>query len=103
MKTRMTPTPTWPTALPPAARPHLRPAHPRPMPPALDQSSCPQRDSAGAAAGVWSIVQPWGASNTFTWTPPATAGDYVIEVLVRNTGANEDPYDAYIDVPYTLR
>jgi hypothetical protein len=56
-----------------------------------------------SAAGVWSIVQPWGASNTFTWNPPATAGDYVIEVLVRNTGANEDPYDAYIDVPYTLR
>jgi hypothetical protein len=27
----------------------------------------------------------------------------VIEVLVRNTGASEDPYDAYIDVPYTLR
>ena len=56
-----------------------------------------------SASGVWTIVQPWGASNTFTWTPPATAGDYVIEVLVRNAGANEDPYDAYIDVPYTLR
>jgi hypothetical protein len=56
-----------------------------------------------SASGVWTIAQPWGASNTFTWTPPATAGDYVIEVLVRNTGANEDPYDTYIDVPYTLR
>jgi hypothetical protein len=54
-----------------------------------------------SAAGVWSIAQPWGSSNTFTWTPP-TSGGYVIEVLVRNTGANEDPYDSYIDVPYNL-
>ena len=54
-----------------------------------------------SASGVWSIPQPWDASNMFTWTPP-TSGAYVIEVLVRNTGATEDPYDSYIDVPYSV-
>ena len=55
-----------------------------------------------SAAGVWSIVQTWGSSNTFTWSSPATAGSYVVEVDVRNAGANEDPWDSYLDVGYIL-
>jgi hypothetical protein len=41
--------------------------------------------------GVWTVVQSWGASNTFTWTTPAAAGTYLVQVNVRNAGANEDP------------
>jgi hypothetical protein len=52
--------------------------------------------------GVWSIVQAWGSSNTFTWSSPATSGSYVVEVDVRNAGANEDPWDSYLDVGYIL-
>jgi hypothetical protein len=46
-------------------------------------------------------VQNWGASNTFTWSS-TSSGAYMIEVDVRNAGANEDPYDSYTDVPYNL-
>jgi hypothetical protein len=42
-------------------------------------------------AGAWSIAQNWGASNTFTWNTPATDGAYLVQVNVRNAGANEDP------------
>ncbi|TMD93107.1 MAG: hypothetical protein E6I73_00920 [Chloroflexi bacterium] len=55
-----------------------------------------------SASGVWSIPQAWGASNTFTWNSPAVDGSYMVEVDVRNTGANEDPWDSYTDVPYSL-
>jgi len=50
---------------------------------------------------VWSVAQPWGSSNTFTWSSP-TSGSYVVEVDVRNSGANEDPWDSYIDIGYIL-
>jgi hypothetical protein len=52
-------------------------------------------------AGVWTLVQNWGASNTFTWSS-TSSGAYMIEVDVRNAGAIEDPYDNYTDVPYNL-
>jgi len=53
-------------------------------------------------SNVWTLVQNWGASNTFTWNSPTSDGAYAVEVDVRNTGANEDPYDNYTDVNYFL-
>jgi hypothetical protein len=42
-------------------------------------------------AGSWTIAQNWSASNTFTWNTPATDGAYLVQVNVRNAGANENP------------
>ncbi|HEX2647660.1 MAG TPA: hypothetical protein VHO95_10560, partial [Candidatus Dormibacteraeota bacterium] len=54
-------------------------------------------------SGGWSIVQAWSSSNTFTWTSPATPGTYLVQVNVRNAGANEDPNgDNNTAVTYTL-
>jgi hypothetical protein len=53
-------------------------------------------------AGVWTIMQPYGASNTFTWSTPPTGGSYLVQVDVRNAGANEDPYDNNTAVAFTL-
>ena len=53
-------------------------------------------------AGAWSIAQPYGASNTFTWNSPAVDGAYVVQVDVRNLGANEDPFDNNTAVAYNL-
>jgi P2-related tail formation protein len=65
-------------------------------------SGTPQYEFYVRAGGVWSIVQPWGGANTFTWNSPSTEGAYVVEVDVRNAGANEDPYDNYTDINYSL-
>jgi hypothetical protein len=54
-----------------------------------------------APGGVWTKAQD-SASNTFIWNSPTTAGSYLVEVLVRNSGAAEDPYDNYFRVTYTL-
>ena len=53
-------------------------------------------------SGSWTIPQPWGSLNTFTWNSPSVGGAYIVEVDVRNAGASEDPYDNYTDVNYTL-
>src|SRR6266852_5247641 len=54
-------------------------------------------------SGVWSIAQPWGASNTFAWSTPAADGAYLVQVNVRNAGANEDPVgDNNTAVTYNL-
>src|SRR6266852_487181 len=53
-------------------------------------------------SGGWTLPQPWGPSNTFTWNSPAASGAYIVEVVVRNAGATEDPYDNYTDVNYSL-
>jgi glucose/arabinose dehydrogenase len=46
------------------------------------------------ATGVWTIVQDYGASNTFSWTPGASdVGAYDFEVWVRNLGSTA-AYDA---------
>src|ERR1700674_1373711 len=42
-------------------------------------------------AGVWTVAQNWGASSAFTWNSPAVDGAYLVQVNVRNAGANEDP------------
>jgi subtilase family serine protease len=53
-----------------------------------------------SSTGVWSMVQNYSASNTFTWTPTASeTGQYAIQVWVRNAGSTAT-YDAYNGTPY---
>ena len=53
-------------------------------------------------AGVWTMIQDYGHGNTVTWSAPTIAGTYVLEVLARNTGATNDPFDAYVAINYML-
>jgi hypothetical protein len=53
-----------------------------------------------APGGSWQVVQQYGPTNTFTWTP-ATAGTYNLEVDVRNqTGT--DSYETVKNLTYTV-
>jgi hypothetical protein len=48
-----------------------------------------------SAATGWRSVQPYGPTETFTWTPATTdAGDYALQVWVRNGGSTA-AYEAY--------
>jgi len=49
-------------------------------------------------SSVWTNAQPYGASSTFAWSSPTAPGAYLVEVLVRNNGANEDPYDSFFAI-----
>lgn len=47
----------------------------------------------------WSIVQPWSAAMTYTWTPAwGTEGTYGMQVWVRNGGSTA-VYDAWAGMP----
>jgi hypothetical protein len=49
----------------------------------------------------WSIGRDWGASNSWTWTP-SVAGNYEIQVWVRNAGSSAN-YDAWLaSTPYVV-
>jgi hypothetical protein len=51
---------------------------------------------------VWTIVQDYGASNTFMWnTAGKPAGIYAIEVDVRNAGSTVS-YESVSNLAYTL-
>lgn len=40
------------------------------------------------STGIWTVVQPYGSSNTYTWTPsPAEAGEYKVQVWIRKVGS----------------
>ena len=40
-----------------------------------------------SATGLYTVVQDWSTSHTFSWTPtPAEAGRYFIGVYVRSAG-----------------
>ena len=44
----------------------------------------------------WSIVQPWGYSNTYSWTPTlADSGLHYVQARVRSTGSTAE-YEAYL-------
>jgi hypothetical protein len=48
-----------------------------------------------AATGAWRNAQPWGPSETFTWTPTwADEGDWAVQVWVKSNGSTAS-YDAY--------
>lgn len=52
--------------------------------------------------GVWTILQPYGASNTFTWFP--TEGAHAVQVWAKNGGSANDAgtYDAYASSQFTV-
>jgi len=51
-------------------------------------------------SGAWSIVQPYGASDTWTWTA-AGVGDYVLQVWARNAGSAA-AYDTWTGMNFTV-
>jgi RHS repeat-associated protein len=52
--------------------------------------------------GLWSVVQPYGTSNTYSWTPTsAEAGDHSVRVSVRNAGSLAD-FDDTESLPMTI-
>jgi len=55
------------------------------------------------ATGAYTIVQPYGPSKSFTWTPAAgEEGTYAMRVWVRVTGST-DPFDARRETaPFTI-
>ena len=53
-----------------------------------------------APNGSWQVVQQYGPTNTFTWTP-TTAGAYNLEVDVRNQNGT-DSYETVKNLTYTV-
>jgi hypothetical protein len=51
--------------------------------------------------GSWTIGQEWGASNAWTWTPPAPA-TYQLQVWVRSAGNTLDAAEAYGTLGYGI-
>jgi hypothetical protein len=49
----------------------------------------------------WTVVQPYGTGNTFTWASPATPGVYYIEVDVEDQGAT-DTYEKVNTITFVL-
>jgi photosystem II stability/assembly factor-like uncharacterized protein len=67
-------------------------------------STCPGTASyrfwIKAPGGSWTVVQDYGASNTFNWTP-SVAGTYYLEVDVRDQGATAS-YEAVANISYAV-
>jgi hypothetical protein len=54
----------------------------------------------GAAGGTWTLVQPYGGSNRYNWTPlDADLGIHMIQVWVRQTGSSAS-YEAFGSTDY---
>ncbi len=54
-----------------------------------------------APGGSWTVVQPYGTGNTFSWTP-AIAGTYSLEVDVRDQGGT-DTYEKVANLTYAVK
>jgi hypothetical protein len=53
-------------------------------------------------SGTWTLVQDYGPSNTFTWTPgTGEQGAYALQVWVRRFGAGAS-YEAWKGLPFTV-
>jgi hypothetical protein len=52
-----------------------------------------------SATNGWRNLQPWGPSETYTWTPTsADQGDFAVQVSVRSNGSTST-YEAYTGTP----
>jgi hypothetical protein len=51
---------------------------------------------------TWSVIQNWGSSNSYVWTPTQAKADYRIGVWVRNAGITADVSDVNLSVPYVI-
>ena len=53
-----------------------------------------------SVATGWKLVQPYGASQTFTWTPTwGNEGSYVVEVRARSNGSTLDSESSRTSAP----
>ena len=56
-----------------------------------------------SVATGWKLVQPYGASQTFTWTPTwGNEGSYLVEVRARSNGSTLDSESSRTSAPYTI-
>lgn len=53
------------------------------------------------SGGIWRDIQPYATSASCTWVP-AVAGNYTLEVMVREAGSTK-VYEAYKVIPYAVR
>jgi hypothetical protein len=53
------------------------------------------------SGGSWSVAQNWSNSSAFTWKP-ATPGNYIVAVWVRNNGVPADASQALAQVNYIV-
>ena len=51
---------------------------------------------------VWTIVQDWSTSNTFTWQPATPNPLYEVGVWVRNASTTTDMYEAAAQVLFPI-
>jgi hypothetical protein len=50
----------------------------------------------------WTVAQPYGPSNTYTWTPgPSDVGTHSLQVWVRAIGSGHD-YDHWMGIDFTI-
>jgi len=54
------------------------------------------------AAGSWTMVQDYSASNTYNWTSTTPAGSYYLGVHARAL-ASTAPFESLASIPYTLK
>jgi hypothetical protein len=51
---------------------------------------------------VWTIVQDWSTSNTFTWQPATANAAYIVGVWVRNASTTTDTEEASAVLPFAI-
>jgi hypothetical protein len=55
------------------------------------------------ATGLWTTVQAYSSTNTFTWTPgPSEAGTYYVEVQVRSNGSTAYAEASLLSSPFVI-
>ena len=52
----------------------------------------------------WNVVQPYGPSETYTWTPTwGSEGDYLVQVWVRSNGSTENYESSRVSDTFTIQ
>ena len=52
----------------------------------------------------WNVVQPYGPSETYIWTPTwGSEGNYQVQVAVRSNGSTENYEDSRVSDPFTIQ
>jgi hypothetical protein len=57
-----------------------------------------------SAATGWNVVQPYGPSDTYTWTPAwGSEGDYLVQVDVRSNGSTQASESSRVSDTFTVQ
>ncbi len=57
----------------------------------------------GSPGSVWTVLQPWTASNSFSWdTTGMSNGNYQLEVWIKDASSSALYYDTYAVLPFTI-